>query len=209
MGHIFEKFGTGANDLESSTMATRASTRTAPRRRARCGRARWSREAVARARASARAGRMSSRSTAGSGTRRRSSPVERLIGKMVLVADGVTEVPGRTNVKAGTILYKVLWEGFPPEIATWEDEDDIPCGEVTARSTSSRTVCMRLERRAWSLEEEAQAEPERGRQRVAIRRLLRSSRQPLTLANLSKVPPGAPTGLMLKVPCRALLVGRS
>ena len=47
-----------------------------------------------------------------------------------MVADGVTEVPGRTNVKAGTVLYKVLWEGFPPEIATWEDEDDIPCGEV-------------------------------------------------------------------------------
>ena len=28
------------------------------------------------------------------------------------------------------MLYKVLWEGFPPEIATWETEDDIPCGEV-------------------------------------------------------------------------------
>jgi len=24
----------------------------------------------------------------------------------------------------------VLWEGFPPEIATWEEEDQIPCGEV-------------------------------------------------------------------------------
>ena len=22
------------------------------------------------------------------------------------------------------------WEGFPPEIATWEEEDQIPCGEV-------------------------------------------------------------------------------
>jgi hypothetical protein len=28
------------------------------------------------------------------------------------------------------VLYKVLWEGFPPEIATWEEEDQIPCGEV-------------------------------------------------------------------------------
>ena len=28
------------------------------------------------------------------------------------------------------MLYKVLWEGFPPEIATWEEEDQIPCGEV-------------------------------------------------------------------------------
>ena len=25
---------------------------------------------------------------------------------------------------------QVLWEGFPPEIATWEEEADIPCGEV-------------------------------------------------------------------------------
>ena len=24
----------------------------------------------------------------------------------------------------------LLWEGFPPEIATWEEEDSIPCGEV-------------------------------------------------------------------------------
>ena len=55
--------------------------------------------------------------------------IERLIGKMV--ADG-GDVPGREGEKvpAGTVLYKVLWEGFPPEIATWEEEDQIPCGEV-------------------------------------------------------------------------------
>ena len=41
-------------------------------------------------------------------------------------------MPGREGEKvpAGTVLYKVLWEGFPPEIATWEEEDQIPCGEV-------------------------------------------------------------------------------
>ena len=33
-------------------------------------------------------------------------------------------------MKAGTVLYKVLWEGWPEELATWEEEDDIPCGEV-------------------------------------------------------------------------------
>ena len=54
--------------------------------------------------------------------------IERLIGKMV--ADGSTEVPGRSGIKAGTVLYKVLWEGWPEELATWEEEDDIPCGEV-------------------------------------------------------------------------------
>ena len=47
--------------------------------------------------------------------------MEKLIGKMV--AEG--EVPGRTGIKAGTVLYKVLWEGYPPEIATWEKEGDI------------------------------------------------------------------------------------
>lgn len=55
----------------------------------------------------------------------------RLIGKMV--ADGKNEVPGHEGQEihpAGTILYKVLWQGFPPEVATWEVEDDIPCGEV-------------------------------------------------------------------------------
>ena len=47
--------------------------------------------------------------------------IEKLLGKMV--AEG--EVPGRQNVKVGTLLYKVLWEGFPPECATWEDESVI------------------------------------------------------------------------------------
>ena len=27
------------------------------------------------------------------------------------------------------MLYKVLWEGWPEELATWEEEEDIPCGE--------------------------------------------------------------------------------
>ena len=55
--------------------------------------------------------------------------IDCLIGKMV--ADG-TDVPGREGeaIKVGTVLYKVLWKGFPPEVATWELEDDIPCGEV-------------------------------------------------------------------------------
>ena len=52
--------------------------------------------------------------------------IERLIGRMV--ADG-SEVPGRSNIAAGTVLYKVLWDGWPEEIATWEEEDQIPCGE--------------------------------------------------------------------------------
>ena len=57
--------------------------------------------------------------------------IECLIGKMV--ADGKTEVPGRAGVRAGTVLYKVQWEGWPPELGvgvTWEEEEDIPCGEV-------------------------------------------------------------------------------
>ena len=55
--------------------------------------------------------------------------IERLIGRMV--ADG-SDVPGRApgSIAAGTVLYRVLWAGWPPEIATWEEEDSIPCGEV-------------------------------------------------------------------------------
>ena len=55
--------------------------------------------------------------------------IDRLIGKMV--ADG-GEVPGRSNVPAGTVLYKVLWEGFPPEHATWEDEENLPAALIEA-----------------------------------------------------------------------------
>ena len=54
--------------------------------------------------------------------------IERLIGKMVV--DGSTAVPGRAGIKVGKVVYKVLWEGWPEELATWEEEDDIPCGEV-------------------------------------------------------------------------------
>ena len=48
--------------------------------------------------------------------------IDRLIGKMVACGG---EVPGRTGVAAGTVLYKVLWKGFPPDCATWEDEEDL------------------------------------------------------------------------------------
>ena len=54
---------------------------------------------------------------------RRSFNIESLIGKMV-AEEGVV-IPGRTNVAPGTVLYRVLWKDFPPEIATWEDEDTI------------------------------------------------------------------------------------
>ena len=54
--------------------------------------------------------------------------IEKLIGKMEVAG----EVPGRINIKAGTILYRVLWEGYPPEIATWEEEESIPDSFIDA-----------------------------------------------------------------------------
>mmetsp|Transcript_26947 Transcript_26947/g.78576 ORF Transcript_26947/g.78576 Transcript_26947/m.78576 type:complete len:113 (+) Transcript_26947:1804-2142(+) len=52
-----------------------------------------------------------------------------------MVADG-GDVPGREGeeIAAGTVLYKVLWEGWPPEIATWEDEDQVPCAAASQLS---------------------------------------------------------------------------
>ena len=38
-----------------------------------------------------------------------------------MTAVGPSSVPGRSGIKAGTVLYKVLWCGYPPEIATWEE----------------------------------------------------------------------------------------
>jgi hypothetical protein len=47
--------------------------------------------------------------------------IEQLIGKMVV--DGETPMPGREGerIAAGSVLYRVLWKGWPPELATWEE----------------------------------------------------------------------------------------
>ena len=123
---IFDKFGAGANDLEDgdSGLEGRAANDGARRRR--------------------KVQADDGGSSKGKAKKRKRSniislngwewdageefEIETLIGRMV--ADGVTPVPGRTGVKAGTVLYKVLRAGFPPDIATWEEEEDIPCGEV-------------------------------------------------------------------------------
>jgi len=55
--------------------------------------------------------------------------VEAIIGKMI--ADG-GEVEGRGKVRKGTVLYRVLWEGYPPEIATWENRRGLPVTMVDA-----------------------------------------------------------------------------
>ena len=48
----------------------------------------------------------------------------------MLVEPHFRQVPGRSDkFPVGTTLYKVLWKGWPPEIATWEEENHIPCGE--------------------------------------------------------------------------------
>ena len=120
---IFEKFGLGCNDLAEGDAGTDGRESDGLRRKG-C------------------------RETGGGGKKRKSKRkrgwvylndwgwdptdefvIERLIGKMV--ADG-GDVPGREGeeIAAGTVLYKVLWEGWPPEIATWEEEDQVPCGEV-------------------------------------------------------------------------------
>eukprot|EP00966_Prymnesium_polylepis_P334578 7389947-Prymnesium_polylepis.1 len=61
--------------------------------------------------------------------------IDKLIGKMV--AEG--EVPGRSNVKAGTVLYKVLWKDFPPVVRL----------QLGRRSRPSTTTTLTLMRPIW------------------------------------------------------------
>ena len=124
---IYEKFGASANDLDDGDSGLDGRAVNDGKRRARGGAA------------GAEGGKGK-----GKGKRKRDTriwlhgwgwvpdeefDIECLVGKMI--ADGGT-VPGREGAKiaAGTVLYKVLWEGWPPELATWEEEDQIPCGEV-------------------------------------------------------------------------------
>ena len=44
---------------------------------------------------------------------------------------------------AGTVLYKVLWEGWPEELATREEEDDIPAPSSTLGCTTDDVVANR------------------------------------------------------------------
>jgi hypothetical protein len=83
--------------------------------------------------------------------------IDSLIGKMV--ADG-GDVPGRTRVPAGTVLYKVLWAGFPPEIATWEEEDDIPCGEIDFIAEYEAGLQVEAEADRAAADEEADSDEE-------------------------------------------------
>ena len=61
------------------------------------------------------------------------------VGKMVAVG----EVPGCANVKAGTVLYKVLWKDSPPEIATWEDESCIHDDYIDAYEAGLEAEALR------------------------------------------------------------------
>ena len=81
-------------------------------------------------------------------------------------AFGARRLVGRAGIKAGTVLYKVLWEGWPEELATWEEEEDIPCGEEDFVSHS-----MMLRRRPWRLERPRGPGPIAGPTRSCERRV--------------------------------------
>ena len=114
---IFEKFGVGANDLADGNSGLEGRAANDGKRRAR---------------------KVTAAGSGGSKKCKKKSnmvslndweweadevfDIDRLIGKMVACGG---EVPGRTDVAAGTVLYKVLWKGFPPDCATWEDEEDL------------------------------------------------------------------------------------
>ena len=114
---IFEKFGVGANDLADGDSGLEGRAANDGKRRAR--------KVVAAGGGGGKKKKKKTKMVSLNEWEWEADEVfdiERLIGKMV--ADG-GEVPGRTGVAAGTVLYKVLWKGFPPDIATWESEEDL------------------------------------------------------------------------------------
>ena len=134
---IFEKFGAGVNDLEDGDSGVdKDGSATTRKVRAR--------------KVQAEGGATASKGKGGGKKRKKANivslhgwewdadeefTIECVIGKMV--AEEGVEIPGRGlpgwgkgDIKPGELLYKVLWEGFPPELATWEEEEDVPCGEV-------------------------------------------------------------------------------
>jgi hypothetical protein len=67
-----------------------------------------------------------------------------LAGKRI--ADGCDYGDGGVRWKKGTVLYKVIWEGYPPDAATWEPPDNIEESVIEAYEDS--------------LEDEAEADAE-------------------------------------------------
>ncbi|KAL1525722.1 hypothetical protein AB1Y20_020566 [Prymnesium parvum] len=122
-GLIFERFGTASNDLPDGDAGTERGQVDGRRRQRKVGA-----EGTAKGRKRKRA---VVELHGWEWDPHEEFEIERLMGKMV--SDGATPVPGREgeHIASGTILYRVLWECFPPEIATWaEEEDQIPCGEI-------------------------------------------------------------------------------
>jgi len=129
-GLIFDRFGAGANDLPEGDAGTERG-KVDGQRRKRCRDAAGGRNKSKGGNAKRKRGGSHWVEVGEWGwDSREEFVIDRLIGKMVV--DGETPVPGREIEKfaAGTVLYRVLWEGWPPELATWEEENQIPCGEV-------------------------------------------------------------------------------
>jgi hypothetical protein len=57
-----------------------------------------------------------------------------LAGKRI--ADGCDYGDGGVRWKKGTVLYKVIWEGYPPDAATWEPPDHIEESVIEAYEDS-------------------------------------------------------------------------
>ena len=63
--------------------------------------------------------------------------VEAIVGK--LTADGVTEYANQGKAKAGTVLYRIVWQNYPPDMIWYEPAENIGTGlreEFEARAAA-------------------------------------------------------------------------
>ena len=75
---------------------------------------------------------------------------------MQVVADGKATYANQGKAKVGTVLYRVVWKDFPPDLVWYEPEDNLGEG-ATSRGTR-RASRRRGSRRGVGAREDAELE---------------------------------------------------
>ena len=56
---------------------------------------------------------------------------------MQVVADGKATYANQGKAKVGTVLYRVVWKDFPPDLVWYEPEDNLGDGHVAAQTRAA------------------------------------------------------------------------